>query len=133
VAGVTVSFVAEPGLAARVREVARVDGVTQSQAAARAVAVGVLLPPAARRSLRLVMEEGGVEDQNELAAELSRAVNIVAHGVLDRQLKELARARGGEPPSEEEILEEATNAVRRYAERKARTGSRVLENPSLGD
>jgi hypothetical protein len=50
VAGVTVSFVADPPLAARVKAIARADGVTPSQAAARAAAVGTLIPPSARRT-----------------------------------------------------------------------------------
>jgi len=115
-AGVTVSFVAEPGLVARVKEAARIDGVTQSQAAARAAASGVLLSPAARRSLRFALEEGGAEAQRDLATALSRAVTLVANAVLKRKLLERAQATGAGPSSEEEILEEASRAVRRHQE-----------------
>jgi hypothetical protein len=41
--GVTVSFLADPEIAAKVKEAARIDGVSQSQGTARAVASGVLL------------------------------------------------------------------------------------------
>ncbi len=117
-AGVTVSFVAEPELAARVKEAARIDGVSQNQAAARAAASGVLLSAAARRNLRFALEQGGVEAQRELAAALSRAVTQVANLVLKRQLLEQARASGREPATEAEILDEASDAVRRHMERR---------------
>jgi hypothetical protein len=113
-AGVTVSFVAEPELAARVKEAARIDGVSQSQAAARAAASGVLLSTAARRNLRFALEQGGAEAQRDLAAALSRAALQVANAVLKRQLLERA---AGEPPPEADILNEAEAAVRRYQAR----------------
>jgi hypothetical protein len=108
------SFVADPELAAKVKEAARIDGVSQSQAAARAVASGVLLSAGARRNLRFALEEGGVDAQRALATELSRAVVQVANDVLTRKLMERARLKGGEPPSEDDIQEEANAAVRRH-------------------
>jgi hypothetical protein len=113
-AGITVSFVADPALAARVKETARIDGVTQSQAAARAVASGILLSPAARRNLRFALEEGGAEAAGDLAVALSRAVAQAANAVIKRKLLEQARTAQVEPSSEEDILGEATLAVRRY-------------------
>ncbi len=113
-AGVTMSFVADPELAAKVKEAARIDGVSQSQAAARAVASGVLLSAGARRNLRFALEEGGVDAQRALATELSRAVVQVANDVLTRKLMERARLKDGEPPSEDDIQEEANAAVRRH-------------------
>ncbi len=67
-AGTTVSFIADPKLAARVKEIARSDGVTQSQAAARAAALGALLSPAARRTLRFVLDQGGEDARNAVEA-----------------------------------------------------------------
>ncbi len=116
-AGVTVSFIAEPDLVARVKEAARTDGVSLSQAAARAAASGVLLSPAARRSLRFALEEGGLEAQRDLGIALSRAVTLVANAVVKRKLLERSRATGAAPSSEEEIVEEATDVVARHRER----------------
>jgi hypothetical protein len=116
-AGVNLSFVAEPDLAARVKEAARIDGVSQSQAAARAAASGVLLSAAARRSLRFALEHGGPEARHDLSIALSRAVTQVANAVIKRQLLEKARASGLEPPAEQDILDEAVSAVAHHMAR----------------
>jgi hypothetical protein len=80
----------------------------------RAVASGVLLSAGARRNLRFALEEGGVDAQRALPTELSRAVVQVANDVLTRKLMERARLKDGEPPSEDDIQEEANAAVRRH-------------------
>jgi hypothetical protein len=93
-AGSTLSFVADPRLVARVKEIARSDGVTQSQAAARASALGALLPPGARKTFRYVLEEGGEEAQKQLAAAIAKAVARVGNAMLERQLLAHAEAAG---------------------------------------
>ena len=108
-AGTTVSFVADPKLAARVKEIARSDGVTQSQAAARASALGALLPPAARRTLLFVLNEGGEEGQRQLGVALAKAVAQVGNAVLERQL--LARSQAEGLGSEEEDAQASVEAV----------------------
>jgi hypothetical protein len=115
-AGVTVSFVADPVLADRVKEIARSDGVTPSQAAARASALGVLLPASARRTLRFILTEGGSEDQRQLAVLMAKAIGQVGSMVLERQLLESARDGGlsGEEETEAEIDREAVQAVKDY-------------------
>ena len=132
-AGVTLSFVAEPELVARVKETARIDGVTASHAAARAAAFGVLLSPAARRSLRFVLEEGGVEATRDLAVSLSRAVAQVANSVLKRQLLDQARNASLESSSEEDVLNEATAAVRRHLDGRDETPSESFRAPRMAD
>ncbi len=115
-AGTTVSFVADPKLAERVKEIARSDGITQSQAAARASALGALLPPAARKSFRFVLEEGGDEAQRQLATAMTKAIAQIANTVLEQQL--LARARNlgldGTQETEEAIAAKAVKAVADY-------------------
>lgn len=110
--GVTLSFVADPALAARVRDIARSDGVTQSQAAARASAVGALLPASARRSLRFLLQDGGDQAQRDLAALLTRAIAQAANAAIERQL--LAAAPTAAPESEEALAEQAVRAVADY-------------------
>ncbi len=114
--GTTVSFVADPTLAARVREIARSDGITQSQAAARASALGALLPPAARRTFRFIMEEGGEDAQQLLAVVMTRAIAQIGNNVLEQQL--LARAsRLGVDQTEDteaDISHQAVDAVAAY-------------------
>lgn len=115
-AGTTVSFIADPKLAARVEDIARSDGVTRSQAAARASALGALLPPAARRTLRFVLAEGGDEAQKQLTIALAKAIAQVGNSVVERQL--LARSREAgliqDDGSEEEGALRAVDAVRDY-------------------
>jgi hypothetical protein len=118
-AGVNMSFVAKPELAERVREIARTDGVSPSQAVARAATVGALVPTAARRALRFILEAGDAEAEEELAAALSRAIAKVSAGVLDRKLAAQAALREGEPPSEEELMERAVQAVAAYRRRSS--------------
>jgi plasmid stabilization system protein ParE len=68
-AGTTVSFVADRGLVERVQEIAKADGVSQSQAAARASAFGALLPSASRilaDAARMGRNHGG-ETEEDLA------------------------------------------------------------------
>lgn len=112
-AGTTISFRADPKLAARVKEIARSDGVTQSQAAAQASAVGALLPAAARRALRFVLEEGDEEAQKQLATVIAKAIGQVSNRVLEQQL--LARANGlgldGTEETEKELTDRAVKAV----------------------
>jgi hypothetical protein len=107
-AGVTVSFVAEPELAAR------------------AAASCVLLSAAARRNLRFAWEQGGAEAPRELAAALSRTVTQVANSVLKWQLLEHARASEREPATEAEILDEASDPVRRNLCRRGEGGRREI-------
>jgi hypothetical protein len=132
-AGVTVSFVADPVLADRVREIARSDGVTPSQAAARASALGVLLPASARRTLRFILTEGGSEDQRQLAVLMAKAIGQVGSMVLERQLLESARDGGlsGEEETEAEIDREAVQAVKDYhREQREANGIHGPEQPS---
>ena len=123
-AGVTVSFVADPKLAARVKEIARSDGVTPSQAAARASALGALLPPAARRMLRFILEEGGDEAQQQLAAVMAKAIAQVGNMVVERQLLARAQALGLDPSweTEEELADEAARAVAEHRRQRGDEG-----------
>jgi hypothetical protein len=133
VAGVTVSFVADPVLADRIREIARSDGVTPSQAAARASALGALLPASARRTLRFILTEGGGEDQRQLAVLMAKAIGQVGSVVLERQLLESARAGapGGAEETEQEIDREAVRAVKDYRrEQREANGIHGPEQPS---
>lgn len=125
-AGVTVSFVADPALADRVKEIARSDGVTPSQAAARASALGSLLPASARQTFRFILTEGGEEDQRQLAVLMAKAIGQVANMVLERQLLESARGKGlsGEEETGEVIEREAVQAVNDYR-REQREAGRV--------
>jgi hypothetical protein len=108
--------VADPALAARVKEIARSDGVTPSQAAARATALGTLLPASARRTLRFLLTEGDDDAQNQLAVLMTKAIAQVGNAVLERQL--LARAQALEPDAdretEEDLAEQAVTAVADY-------------------
>jgi hypothetical protein len=133
VAGVNVSFVAEPELADRVNEAARIDGVSRSQAAARAAASGVLLSAAARRSLLFTLGQGGPEARQELSIALSRAVTQVANSVIKRQLLEKALASGAGPSTEQDILDEAVAAVGRRMKRHDRTEYAGRGRPGMRD
>ena len=114
-AGTTVSFIADPKLAARVKEIARSDGVTQSQAAARASALGALLSPAARRTLRFVLEEGGEEAQKQLAVAIAKAIAQVGNSVIERQLLARSRETGlVQDDSDEDDAKRAVDAVKDY-------------------
>jgi hypothetical protein len=93
-AGVTVSFVADPKLAARIKEIARSDGVTPRQAVARASALGTLLAPAARRTLRFVLDEGGEDAQRQLAVLMTKTLALVGNTVVERQLLAHAQEQG---------------------------------------
>ena len=120
-AGTTVSFIADAALTARIREIARFDGVTQSQAAARASALGALLPPAARRTLRFVMDEGGDDARRQLAAVLAKAIAQVGNQVLERQLLARADAAGlASTETEEELAQLAVEAVADHRRQRAR-------------
>jgi hypothetical protein len=112
-AGTAVSFIADPTLATRLKEIARSDGVTQSQAAARVAALGALLPPAARRTLRFVLAEGGEEAREQLAAAVAKAIAQVGNVVIERQLlaRAPALAAGSDRESEEELADRASRAV----------------------
>ena len=134
-AGTTVSFIADPALAARIREIARSDGVTQSQAAARASALGTLLPPAARRTLRFVMDEGGDDARRHLSAVLAKAGAQVGNQVLERQLLARADAAGlASVETEEELDQLAAEAVGDHHRQRAgdalETGDRQEATPS---
>jgi len=109
--GMTMSFVADPELVERLKEIARSDGVSQSQAAARAAALGALLPSAARRNVRLLLAEDGTDVQNRLAVLLSRAVAQVSNEMLQKRLVERSPVDLG---PEEAIAEEAVRAVAKY-------------------
>ena len=126
-AGSTLSFVADPTLVARIKEIAKSDGVSQSQAAARASAFGAMLSPAARKTLRFALEEGGAEATEQLTVAIAKAIAQVGNMVLERQL--LSRGRQAGPDvdgSEEEDAKEAVDAVKSY--RKARAD--VTSEPS---
>jgi hypothetical protein len=132
-AGVTVSFVADPILADRIREIARSDGVTPSQAAARASALGALLPASARRTLRFILTEGGSEEQRQLAVLMAKAIGQVGSVVLERQLLESAQAKGpgGEEETGEDIDRKAVQAVKDYhREQREANGIHGPEQPS---
>jgi hypothetical protein len=105
--GTTVSFIADAKLAARVKEIAKSDGVTQSQAAARASALGALLSPAARRTLRFVLD---------LGVALAKAIAQVGNSVLERQLLARSQAAGSslDAQSEEADARRAVDAVAAY-------------------
>jgi hypothetical protein len=121
VAGVTVSFVADPVLAARVRQIAQSDGITASQAAARASALGALLPASARRTLRFVLAEGGEDAQRQLAVLMTKAIAQVGNLVVERRLLASAQERGlvSEGETEEDLAEQSVRAVADYGrERK---------------
>jgi hypothetical protein len=122
-----------PDLALRVREAARIDGISQSQAAARAVSCGVLLSPAARRNLRFLLAEGGPDAERDLADALSRAVAQVANDAIKKQLLDQARKAGTEPPAEAAILDEAAAAVRRHRNRQSAAPSGSEKAPAFGD
>lgn len=135
-AGTTVSFIADAALTARIREIARSDGVTQSQAAARASALGALLPPAARRTLRFVMDEGGDDARQQLAAVLAKAIAQVGNQVLERHLLARADAAGLAPTeTEEELTQLAVEAVADHRRQRAgdasETGDRREASPLL--
>lgn len=145
-AGTTVSFIADAALTARIREIARSDGVTQSQAAARASALGALLPPAARRTLRFVMDEGGDDARHQLSAVLAKAIAQVGNQVLKRQLLAHASTAGlarenarsaflGSTETEEELAQVAVEAVADHHRQRAgdtsKTGGRQEAIPSL--
>ncbi len=111
-AGITVSFVAEPPLAARVKDIARSDGVTPSQAAARAVALGALLPPAARRTLRFILAEGGDEARERLTALLSKAIAQVGNAVVEQQLLARAPRSAAEGDAGDDVAEQPAASFR---------------------
>ena len=125
-AGTTVSFMADPALAACIGEIARVDGVTRNQAAARASALGVLLSPAARRALRLVLDEGGNDARQLLAVALAKAVAQVGNRVLERQLLAHADVDGlASAETEEEVVRSAVKAVADHRRKRAGEASRT--------
>ena len=132
-AGTTISFVADPNLAARIKDIAKSDGVTQSQAAARASALGTLLSPAARRTLRFVLGEGGEDGQRRLAVALAKAIAQVGHSVLEQQL--LARSQAAGLPlhgdSEEEDARRAVDAVAQYRKAVADAPSEPVSDERL--
>lgn len=114
-AGVTMSFVASSDLAAQMKEIARIDGVSASQAAARAAALGAMLPASARRMFRRILNEGDAEAQRELAGLVARAVAQAGQAFVQRQL--LRQAEGGgaaDLMTEEALAEEAVRAVEGY-------------------
>ena len=115
-AGTTVSFIADPKLAARVKEIARSDGVTQSQAAARASALGALLSPAARRTLRFILQEGGEDAQKQLATAIAKAIAQIGNSVIERQLLARSRKTGSlqDDDSEEDDARKAVDAIKDY-------------------
>jgi len=120
-AGKTVSFIAEPSHEERVAEIARADGVTRSQAAARISALGVLPPTAARRAARFILEEGDDEAQRQLSTALAKAIARTSHALLERKLLGQADARGlTTNETEEELEAHAVDAVATYRkERRA--------------
>jgi predicted DsbA family dithiol-disulfide isomerase len=126
-AGTTVSFVADLKLAERVREIARSDGVTQSQAAARASALGALLPTAARRALRFLMEQGGEDAQTQLATEIAKAIGRVSNRVLGEQLLLRAQQLGldTKAATQDDLANEAVKAVADYYREQ---GASLLSN-----
>ncbi len=135
-AGTTVSFIADAALTARIREIARSDGVTQSQAAARASALGALLPPAARRTFRFVIDEGGDDARRQLSAVLAKAIAQVGNQLLERQLLARASVAGlASTETEEELARLAVEAVADHHRQRAgdalETGDRQKASPLL--
>lgn len=112
-AGVSMSFVADPSLAAQMKEIARIDGISTSQAAARASAFGALVPAAARRTLRRVMEEGDDAVRQELVAQISQAIGRAGQLTVERRLLNTAIGLHGDRPesTEEELAAEAVRLV----------------------
>lgn len=115
-AGRTVSFVADAGLVQRIHEIARADGITPSQAAARASLLGTLLPASARRALRFVLAEGGEDARRQLTVQMTKIIAQISNMVLERQLLERAQALGvnADAETEEELAEQAVRAVSDY-------------------
>ena len=115
-AGVSLSFVASPRVAERIREIAGSDGITASQAVARSLALGVGLPSSARRTLRFVLSEGGEEARSQLISEVTKAIARVGNSVVEARLRTHAKAHGsgvlGE--TEEELAAQAVQAVADY-------------------
>jgi hypothetical protein len=119
-AGKTVSFIAEPVLEERVAEIARADGVTRSQAAARTAALGALPPTAARRAARFILEEGDEEAKRQLSTALAKAIARTSNALLERTLLAQAKTRGQAPAATEEQLEaQAVDAVAAYRNERA--------------
>jgi hypothetical protein len=118
-AGRTVSFIADQSHENRVAEIARADGVTRSQAAARSSALGALPPAAARRAARLIIEEGDEEAQRQLSMALAKAIARTSNALLERQLLAEAEKRGlTTNETDAELEARAVNAV--AADRKER-------------
>jgi len=115
-AGVTLSFVANPALVGRVKDIAGSDGITPSQAAARASALGALLAASARRTLRFVLTEGGDDAQRQLAELLTKAIAQVGNRVLERQRLARAAALGVDAgaATDEALADQAVRAVEDY-------------------
>lgn len=128
-AGGHLSFVADPSLVSRVKEIARADGTTASKAAARAAALGTMLPAASRRTLQKILADGNDEVRQALVALLTRAVAQAGNMMVEQQLLEAARAKGlGTGPQDEHALaEEAALAVDEY-----RRKERVATSPAPG-
>ncbi len=114
-AGRTVSFIADSSHEERVAEIARADGVTRSQAAARISALGVLPPTAARRAARFILEEGDDESQRQLSTALAKAIARTSNALLERKLLAQAEDCALTAHETEEALEAcAVDAVAAY-------------------
>jgi hypothetical protein len=121
-AGKTLSFIADASHENRVAEIARADGVTRSQAAARISALGVLPPPSARRAARFILEEGDEEAQRQLSMALAKAIARTSNALLERKLLDQAETRGLTTDETEAALEaHAIDAVAAYRKER-RTG-----------
>ena len=120
-AGRIVSFVADPILEERVAEIARADGVTRSQAAARASAIGTLLSTAARRAARFVVEEGDEEAQKHLTAGIAKAIARTSNHLLERKVLAQSKALGQvTDETEEQLSDRAVAAVAAYRAERGR-------------
>lgn len=120
-AGETLSFVASPRLTARIRDIARSDGVTPSKAAARAAALGAMLPAAARRTLRFVLTEGDEDARKQLTDLVTKAVAQVGNATIERQLLAQAQKLGPHAgvETEDELAEQSVRAVADYRREQA--------------
>lgn len=113
-AGVTVSFVANPALAAQMKEIASADGISASQAVARASALGAMLPASARRAFRRILDAGDHEAHRELAVLVARAIAQTGNNMVQRQLLKRAEKETSENMNEEALVRESVVAVQDY-------------------
>lgn len=133
-AGEHLSFVADPALVKKVREIAHADGTTASQAAARAAALGAMLPASARRTLQTILRDGNEEVRSALVALLARAVAQAGNMMVEQQLLAAARERGVQagPEDDETLALEAVRAVEEHRNGQRAARSAGPGSPGMG-